>query len=1267
VTNRTVRGFDFNLEANRLPIAVITPPEQEAVVGSVVLVDGRASVDPEGRGLSYQWVFTQVPIGSQVERDGFTDIEDDSSIVSFAPDVIGHYQVQLIVNDGTDSSEPALGEIDTRLILVPHHKGFIPDAKFIWNYLSDFWNRIEGKDRVETFWSGAIMMVASELLKLYQIDYNKSIKDVQALFQHKWMSYAPVLSLDDQLTYTLADDLAGSEASTFLLDPDTGEDVSSTSRYGNSASVPETEGSFETTGYGKPMAAGKLLLLSESSFTMVRATRSSAAERSLFFADQVQIITNRNHLSWRFSATLVSTTTDFEQMGVHAGDTLEIEVCRKDLSITSTLWVQVVSVDRYRLGFVFNTEQLQDGVAASGLSEDAQMQLASDLRVDGLSRGIDGQLHYEGDAETIRVLLTSTQFRREYFEEVLPLTTEIDLELFVVTLRPVCVYRNKTVPVDERLRSIPILQEYVKQPELVEQDGQLLQFSEGKLYVLSHRPYVLVENLDFILDDETTIRGSCDLQLGIDTVKIPYGDLIDRSIREGDELTVSAGALQVSFTVVQVLDAENLRVTPVPTLDAEGATFKLTRKVPGRFIRFINNTFTPDRPAPKRLWSEVSYYDNNDSIEANFGVLVGLTVEQLEKQNAEIKYRGAVAGLLYALATGPTISNLALATQILLGLPFTQSAGVISEINPTYRLRSDGSPLMGRILVSETGVRGESTGLTSIYFYPQGRQLLQEDGSWLPATPEQAGLAINPKTGKVFTVGDQVDAFVRLSKGVEVQDYIGIPTWYQRFVDQGDIGASIDKYHSFEVQMNSDLVSAADIDLAAQFLASVRPGHTKFRAGLLKPVEDIISIEDSLLFGFGRPPVLFDTVGLSLPGPMKFDLGDNENFLFTVDGKLCAFYLRGEDLVTTQGSDLVTSPSGGFQTARPVKSERHDEPFLRVGDLLYIIGGHNAGYYNVLAVNGDTELQIELDGRILYTGNTQEFVVYRPIKNPIYNGVGAVTQGTSDVLEVDGLFSGGVAAGDRVFFYDPGDSSWVGSLYTITVVNPNSRKFTVDRLVIEESGLLNFSVIRWGLVSKYLCDFFGDGAEEDEPFTVSCTAGDESVILGGDSIRLGQIAQGDTLYLGPSVHTIYAFHRDTLTAFILPVAPDYSGTAKVWRTYRAGQPMSTDLLDRIPGESLLLTLNGSEHKVSTQVGSNQVTWWSDTITQDIPYQNLGIQAGDLLVLYEGADSLRDVGFGLGIFPISSAFNENIYLTCDLTEAHPTGVEYGIRRQRPYEG
>ncbi len=83
-------------------------PDQVVFVGQTVQLDGLGSSDVDGDLLTYQWSFTSVPGSSNT-------VLSDSTVANptFVPDVVGSYVVQLIVNDGTEGSDP-----DTAMVTV---------------------------------------------------------------------------------------------------------------------------------------------------------------------------------------------------------------------------------------------------------------------------------------------------------------------------------------------------------------------------------------------------------------------------------------------------------------------------------------------------------------------------------------------------------------------------------------------------------------------------------------------------------------------------------------------------------------------------------------------------------------------------------------------------------------------------------------------------------------------------------------------------------------------------------------------------------------------------------------------------------------------------------------------------------------------------------------------------------------------------------------------------------------------------------------------
>lgn len=1332
-----------------LPVANIAPSEQEVVVGAVVRLDGRLSFDRTGLDLTYSWEFTQVPIGSQVATFGFSDLEDDSSVVSFAPDISGTYRIQLIVTSSAGTSPPFESLVDVRIILVPYHQGLVPDAGFIWNYLSDFWNLVPDKKKFEMVWSSMIQVASSELLKLYQYQYNQSIRDIQELIQKRWVNYTPSLELDrTMVSFILSEETAGSLATTFIVDSDSGVVESNQPTYSDIVTVPKTEGDFIKTSFGSPIAVGRVLCLADRTLTMdhvgstlialthnndgatsgtetftgsgftsdmvgsslrilspppligdytIASFTSSSqieivppadltwagitgveysvipvpAQHTSFFADRDQVPAGLSSQKWRMSSTLISKQYDFDAQGVSAGDLIEIEILRTDIQVLSTFFVQVTGVDRNRLSFVFNLQDLVPGVAANGLTSDIQVTLASDLIVPGLSADINGNLTYALDAATINSVVNSVRFKRAYFEKTLTTVDEIDLRVFTITARPVRIIRNKKIAVDPSVVSVPILQEFIRQPDII-QDGEKTYFVANDVRTeVARAPYLLAENLDYIIDDESSVFGVCHITQGSDLITIPLGDLIDRSISEGDIIEVALGSTVESFDIRRVVAADEIQVAPLPTITSTAASFTIFRRLPGKFIRFINDTFTKKAPAPDRLWSEVTYFDNGDAIEGNFGVLVGVRREDLEKVGSGISYKNAVAGLMYALSRGPTISNLGLAGHILLGLPFAQNPGVIGEINPEFRKRDDGSPLLGRILVSGRDKFGNSTGITNIYFYPRGRQIFDSTTStWIPAVPDSSGLAINPSTGVEYAVGDSVDQFSPLSKGVAIREYLDNPTLFDNLIAQGNVASQLQKYHAFQIVVNSDIIASVDIDLVSQFLKKAKAHYIRLTSAILKSLEDTVEIEDFL--SFSRPVLFFESPDLGTPTGVKVDDDDESGSVLSLDGTFYSRYHSGSDLTTTKDSDLVQSDAGGFQVARTAFHESWDLPLLLEGDMLEILSGSNAGMYQVAEVVSDTIIQLSLGSQVFETATSQPYRVFRPLRNPIWEGSVAVTNGSQTVsIATTGIGSAGVSVGDTLVFANLSAlNSTVSQKYTVISVSPSSVTPTIEVLPTptESTGFYSAWIIREGLMTSGEIEPVGSSGEVF--YANASSAGDYFTFVDSGShlnswLNLALLQPGSTIIVDNITYTVIRFEPGLRRAAVIPpLLTNYSDkqVAINLRPSRSTTPVSVDFLDRIPSDHLQLEIvlsTSSTDLLQTFNGSPTVT----TVNGGIA---LITKIGDYLNILEGPDSTRDVGHGPGIFPIIGIPSDDELRLTD--QSTVTGsFRYGIIRKIPNEG
>lgn len=224
---------------------------------------------------------------------------------------------------------------------------------------------------------------------------------------------------------------------------------------------------------------------------------------------------------------------------------------------------------------------------------------------------------------------------------------------------------------------------------------------------------------------------------------------------------------------------------------------------------------------PSRLWAEYTYVDNRPTIEANFGLAAGLTLDQFESLPETVDYLSAVQGLWYAYFNGPKPDKIRIGAQIFLGLPFSEVAGTIIE------LRQNFSPTRGRILIQDA----VTTEIIRAYTYP---------GS--------LGLEINPTTGIQYAAGDTVAAFAPLVSGVEVVDFITDPRWFQGLVAQG-VFTEVQKYHTYLVRVDSAAFTLEALSLVRDFTLTIKPTYTyPIFVVSLTPERLDVGVEDTITY-----------------------------------------------------------------------------------------------------------------------------------------------------------------------------------------------------------------------------------------------------------------------------------------------------------------------------------------------------------------------------------------------------------------------------------
>lgn len=213
-------------------------------------------------------------------------------------------------------------------------------------------------------------------------------------------------------------------------------------------------------------------------------------------------------------------------------------------------------------------------------------------------------------------------------------------------------------------------------------------------------------------------------------------------------------------------------------------------------------------------WAEYAYTDNSDVIEANFGAQVGLSKVAFDAAGGT-SYLAAVKALHYALWMGPTLSNLELGVQALLGLPFLEIPGTVTEVNKAY---AEGYT---RFLV--LGADGLSRAFVA---------------------RSEAGVALHPDTGVEIAEGDELPAYTQLTAGVRVSDYVRDPAVLAAWLSGVN---ELKKFHTFIVSVDlASITSTSAMGLVRSFLERLRPKHTNYTLVGQHVVADEVDVQSEL-------------------------------------------------------------------------------------------------------------------------------------------------------------------------------------------------------------------------------------------------------------------------------------------------------------------------------------------------------------------------------------------------------------------------------------
>jgi hypothetical protein len=856
--------------------------DRVAAVGQAVRFDGRASFDLEGAPLTYLWELVDAPTGSAFaadvssgattddgDADGVTTIlsftpnalptwvaagsvlaisgvrarvetvnnpggsltvagdvlPDDLSTTPFrlfrqsflyqsttpvpyaVPDVTGIFRVQLTVNDGVSDSEPS--EVLASAVSARAPTGIEPDVSPIWGLLGDEWQYVENRAVFEEAWRGVAQILSGKLLEVWQDQYAYSIRDVQRTYQRKWARFVAFV--------------AESDATTAVFTP----------RYGVLRSGVEFEAA-------SPSVAGETLQIQYP-------TENGTQTASVTFSGN-SLSTIAADLNLALSATGIEAVA-------HAIESVEPAYRHEALLDTTD------DGDSDRVTNVLN---VTPGTLPSWLAA-GDIIVCDNIRsrVDSFNNGT-GELVAEDDI-----------FNDDYSDKPFRLYRVCRLMLRSA-VRPFSVVASTAsaeLILPEGLYSYRYGSgSLITSKSYFAGDGMGWDIEKGDLLVLNNGQPFRVDRVTsgpldayagqrlLLLDDlpaDASVEWLLPSMYRTDTdyaIECAYpGDLLRLEAHGTDDVDMHAEVVAITTTALAVIPRASfwepfymaddvlalgvlrrtaitlpehvvsipqmqdvIPVAQAPTTWSENVEYTLEnffrdRGGPVPVIQFRESTFVePDEDPPDAFWAEFVIFDNEPAVENHFGALVGFMRDDSAALDTDFNYVAGVAGVLYAHVRGPRVSVIQTGAQVLLGQPFAEFKGTILEI------REDFSPLRGRLTIRDADTTsGVPSEIVRTYYY-------KKDPLDSSAT---SGLALNPVTGVPWAVGDTVEQFALLGAGISVVDTKVDPYWYIPYVRSG-IMTELEKFHTFLVEANLDLVSLVNLELLVALLHKTKPAYS---------------------------------------------------------------------------------------------------------------------------------------------------------------------------------------------------------------------------------------------------------------------------------------------------------------------------------------------------------------------------------------------------------------------------------------------------------
>ncbi len=290
---------------------------------------------------------------------------------------------------------------------------------------------------------------------------------------------------------------------------------------------------------------------------------------------------------------------------------------------------------------------------------------------------------------------------------------------------------------------------------------------------------------------------------------------------------------------------------------------------------------------PDRLWAEVVFYDNRETLNNNFGVVVGLPRSAFDETTASTSYLSAIRGLMFVLFRGPTMTNLRIGGQIFCNLPFAEAQGVVLDVDTNF----DPANGISRIAVQDWGGAVDSS----------GRPLMNQNALIRYYTfPSYLGVETNPATGAPLAAGDTVPQFQPLCKGVQIQDYVSDPAWFHgaQFLDRAAAVPMQTLYTTTPFSQTPETAGYVTPTLTAQSLIATVDssvvGHCLDHVDITLTSSPVVNLDVQLwvlpagettpIRASDRQNIASNSMTLKAFYPRRLELGDVVHVVFSTPG-----------------------------------------------------------------------------------------------------------------------------------------------------------------------------------------------------------------------------------------------------------------------------------------------------------------------------------------------------------------------------------------------